>query len=775
MDISTLQIPKMGRSRFSKALPTPPPGLDDLDDRPRTAFRDLPALPPAPLPPKEKSMLIKSASAISLGSKGFDSPLPVLPIMAEAPRPRVLAGPITRKPVGQSITPPAAPSANTKPKEMKRMSSISSLLSAYSYSSSDSAQKSSHESDFTKDSEPSYSPEREGMDRLPPVPTKTSMETTNDFYSDKASEVTSYTIIDSFPPPPPLKDPSRPRTPSVTRPFDAVRDGERESASPISLGSGSPRGGREIWRRRASSKSDRGPIIAELKLPGSNGSTASTSHTPAAKAELPLPPPPPAKTNRQPPLPLPPKTSQQSATTLPPRNASLPGRNIRPTKQAESLDEEEEMKRMMKLSKLKELVRRGRGSNDDRDEEQKGSRKTDEQRGHQEVNKQPYTNGNVEDDKPKPPAKDAPAQEPQKHRQPKASVDAQKAEVSLAPVSTSPPEELPAPPPKESSQPTTAIAISRRPVGAQPDQPAQFAQSAQSSQPALPRNRPELGLGLSTQSSNTLQPDKNPVGTLPHPSQRQRQRPSPAYPHNGSSPTSPTGRALRHMPTFDRLGQSPATSMAESNRTPGFVSSPDHGHQPQPRISNPVSPQVLTSTGSAGGVRKNSVDQDARSTPQEFVPPPRTTSITTSQPSFHVQPTTLSDVHEEVTSNALDDEEVAEETREPMSAAAAAAVARFPRQQNWNVKFTADGVQPSKPIDELKYSCYQKHTQFLPSPNVNNPLSCQTCGIADLGPRRSCTYCHLRICLPCLDLLIANGRDLRATTATLKEQGKARD
>jgi hypothetical protein len=141
-----------------------------------------------------------------------------------------------------------------------------------------------------------------------------------------------------------------------------------------------------------------------------------------------------------------------------------------------------------------------------------------------------------------------------------------------------------------------------------------------------------------------------------------------------------------------------------------------------------------------------------------------------------VQPVTLSDVHEEVTSKALDDDkEVAQETREPMSAAAAAAVARFPRLQDWNVKFTTDGIQPSKPIDEPKYNCIMKHAQFKDSPNVNVPLSCQTCGIADRAPRQRCTSCCLRICLPCLDLLIANGRNLRTTMAILKDEEKIRE
>ncbi|KAI0095708.1 hypothetical protein GGR51DRAFT_73543 [Nemania sp. FL0031] len=733
MDISSLQVPKAGRSRFSKALPTPPPGLDD---RPQTAFRDLPDVPAAPLPPKKNSILITRPSTISLRSKGLDSPLPVLPIMAEAPRPRAQAGPIARKPVALLPTPPSTTEASTKSKAMKRKSSISSLLSAYSRSSSDWAQMSSQESDYTKDSEPSYSPEQEAMKSLPPVPSKKSMEATNDSNSDRTSEVTSYTIIDSFPPPPPLKDPSRPRprTPSAERPGESAA-----SLSPISLRSGSPRSGREIWRRRASSKSDASLVIAELKLPSSNGSTASTSITPAGKAEPPsLPPPLPAKT-KQPALPLPVPSKQQQTTIFPPRTTSvpttLPGRNIRPVKKAVPLDEDAEMKKLLKLSKLKDLVRRGDSDDDDDDhDDQKRSHSKGEQHELQDMQKQSNVESNVEADKPELPAKDGIMQNKQ---QPTAATG----ETSLSPG-------VPAPPPNESAK-ATGTTISRRPVGAVPirnvSQPEpQFGLEKQNA--AAPSSQQSA-----IQSAGTTKP-RNPVGTLPHPRQRQQQqqsqRAAPAYPYPRSGPTSPIGGPPRSASGFSQPNQSgsSALSMIGPPRAPGVIST-----NPQPQATKPVSPgtpHVSPETGSFSPRR---------------IAPQQTSPTGPRSPPFLTQP------------SAPNNEREGPAVEKPMSAGAAAAVARFPRQQEWGVECTTTGVWAPVPLSSQHYNCFKGHANLMNSRNTNYALACQTCGIADAERRCMCNHCNLRICLPCADILVANGRDLQVTMRILRDQGKIKN
>ncbi|KAI1413735.1 hypothetical protein F5Y13DRAFT_160956 [Hypoxylon sp. FL1857] len=235
---------------------------------------------------------------------------------------------------------------------MKRVSSISSLLSAYSNTSSDSVQRSSQGSIFTKDSEPSNSPEREGINDGQQPLLKTLPVLPSNPYLDEMPSVTDEIIGADLPPPPPLKDLARPSTPQGSRPVlrdpfstsqPAAQDGD--SSSPSRLVGDSPQG-REIWRRRASSKSDRSLLVPQLKLADSHGSTASTSQP--ANTDL-LPPPPP--------------TQNTTTSPLPPRSASLPGRNIRPVKQPDPQQEAE----MRKLStKLKELTgRSGRAKSPD--------------------------------------------------------------------------------------------------------------------------------------------------------------------------------------------------------------------------------------------------------------------------------------------------------------------------------------------------------------------------------------------------------------------------
>ncbi|KAI0446125.1 hypothetical protein F4803DRAFT_79781 [Xylaria telfairii] len=768
MDISSLQVPRAGRSRFSKALPTPPPGSDDL---PQTALRELPNVPPAPLPPKKNSILLTKLSLPSLRSKALDSPLPALPIMAEPARPRLQAGPIARKPVAKLPTPPAT-TGDTKSKAMKRKSSISSLLSAYSRSSSDWG--ASHESDFTKDSEPSYSPEREGMGSLPPVPSKKSMETTNDVSSDRTSEVTSYTIIDSFPPPPPLKDPSRPRTPSThtpsTRtvgPVDGARDrtqdregeGDSASLSPVSVRSGSSRAGpHEIWRRRASSKSDGSLVIAELKLPGSNGSTASTSHIPARNAEPPsVKPPLPAKTNHQPalPLPLPPKPQQQSAAILPPRTVSLPGRNIRPIKQTKPVDEDDEMKKLMKLSKLKELVR-GRGGDDSDGEQKKG-----EELELQETKKP--ADVNTDANKPEPPAKDNPMQQPPQPRQGNAPTAA----AGEANVSAASPSDTAAP--QQQSGVSTAAGIARRPVGAQLASNQNLAQAPrlelefEKKTTSLPSIQE-----LSIETESTSRP-RNPSGTLPFPNQHQQQQPYrglPAHPYPRSGPTSPTG-GPRSVSTSAHPSQSQSAAMAMTglHRPPGTIGTINTGSpRYQSHTSQPVSP------GTGRSPAKGSFSS------HQFMSPPRPPN-----PPFAAQSSTFGsergttaqgsgrgvDVYEDRDANA--------QPEQPMSDAAATAVSLFPRNRQWNLACTVDGVWPANPLGDRHYDCHLNHNKFINSRNTHYPLTCQTCGIADKERRYMCTYCNLRICVPCVELLTANRRDLRATMEILREQGKIKD
>ncbi|KAK8088814.1 hypothetical protein PG997_003775 [Apiospora hydei] len=194
MDTTSLQTPTTGRSRFSKALPAPPPGLHDGLHKsiPNTAstpgpfkiprkLPSLPQLPPTTPPPTTTRTTTaaafpprKSSVGARLNLTNVIPPLPALPpLQKQLPTTPKKMNAIPRKAVGQqpaattaaSAVPELAPQGKdaSTPRKLKRMSSISSILSAYSSASNgsqDSAHRSSQGSVATKDSEPSLSPER---------------------------------------------------------------------------------------------------------------------------------------------------------------------------------------------------------------------------------------------------------------------------------------------------------------------------------------------------------------------------------------------------------------------------------------------------------------------------------------------------------------------------------------------------------------------------------------------------------------------------------------
>ncbi|KAI1374580.1 hypothetical protein F4677DRAFT_161661 [Hypoxylon crocopeplum] len=433
MERPSLQAPKSGRSRFSKALPAPPPGLDN--DRPRTASRDVPTLSYSPFPPRKESVSSKTNTNASIKSSLGYSPLPALPLSnsIESPQSQTPMRSIPRKPVGLPANPaPAAGAA--KSKKMKRVSSISSLLSAYSNTSSDSVQRSSQGSIYTKDSEPSNSPEREGINDAQQPLTKTLPVLPGNPYEDGVLAMTDEMIAD-LPPPPPLKDLTRPSTPPSARsqdPSSVPRPGAYEGGPSVSsptLAGGSPQR-REIWRRRASSKSDRSLLVPELKLADSHGSTASTSQP---NSDL---PPPPA-----------PQNTTTTASPLPPRSGSLPGKNIRPNRQTEPENEIEMRKLSSKIKELTGRVKGAKGAEDPVDqplgmgEYHTGSESKAQLR--------PETDAN-----PAYPIKDKPAAENPSMNASKTSVET----VIHAPIMPGQSSETP---PRESAEKP----VSRRPVG----------------------------------------------------------------------------------------------------------------------------------------------------------------------------------------------------------------------------------------------------------------------------------------------------------------------
>ncbi|KAK9781948.1 hypothetical protein SCAR479_01819 [Seiridium cardinale] len=348
MDTAMLQTPRTGgRSRFSKALPMPPPSQNTFE--PTSPARQVPrALPDFPsmtnsaaFPPRKDSV------GARFTPKPIDSPLPALPAKSPEPETQKKMPPIPRKavaspPAAAFSSPPAEPAQveTTDLAKLKRNSSISSLLSAYSNTSSDSVHRSSQGGSDTKGSEASLSPERE---ERPGNFARNYRAYSRNPYEEPSAQEKEMMMHEPLPPPPPMKDAngsSRPTTPRVGlpatprhgRPAVVPPPKDDDTSSSVTVTNASPPR-REIWRRRASSKSDGSIAVTGLKLAVSHGSTAETA------VPLPAPAAGPTQDSLPDPSGLNPSLNANVNKTspLPPRSSSaLPGRNIKPQSQQPS-------------------------------------------------------------------------------------------------------------------------------------------------------------------------------------------------------------------------------------------------------------------------------------------------------------------------------------------------------------------------------------------------------------------------------------------------------
>ncbi|GAB1320605.1 FYVE-type domain-containing protein [Madurella fahalii] len=364
MGTATLQPPKSGRSRFSKALPAPP-SLPAFDFESIESVKPEPQAPLPPVPRKEPPAVQSEPRlptlpppkplfeweqdrgiAMATIAKPLDSPLPPLPFKPAGPPPMS----IPRRPVAAPVVspPPPAPASAPVPasapipvpalappeRTPSPGGSFSSLLSAYSNHTTESTPRSSTNS-TTNDIPSSKNP----YTVVSPTLATESSHTRYRAYTPPASSdqnaqrheangsQTHEADRDELPPPPPLKDPQRgfqrPQTPASLQTQTAQPPTSTQSTSP--LGNTSPQ--EQLWRRR-SLKTDKNFAVPELKLVSSHGSTAASVQNPSQGG--------PEGSFPQPILPAQGQgeTSTPATTTQPqpPRraNVGLPGRNIRP-------------------------------------------------------------------------------------------------------------------------------------------------------------------------------------------------------------------------------------------------------------------------------------------------------------------------------------------------------------------------------------------------------------------------------------------------------------
>ncbi|KAK2057725.1 hypothetical protein LY76DRAFT_515597 [Colletotrichum caudatum] len=290
---------RKGRSRFSKALPTPPPA--EKDSTPKS--KQLSSTPPVPPVPSKKRFFIMSDKPLPPPQQqaALNQSLPALPPLQTKALPPVH---IPRRPVAKQQ--PQTPSSQPQPAvpeydedDDDHRHSIGSLLSAYSRSSGESIIMSPDGSTSQRDSAPTFaSDNNQYATKEAKIPTPTSLSS-GDNERHGAQKFTPNKGLPPHPaylneqgggppPPPPKSD----KTPTVASP-----------TSPVS--SSSPQ--RPLWRRR-SLKSERNKEVPQLHLTISHGSTAASQPNTAQSPH-----------------------SAVSSRTQPPRTPlGLPGRNIRP-------------------------------------------------------------------------------------------------------------------------------------------------------------------------------------------------------------------------------------------------------------------------------------------------------------------------------------------------------------------------------------------------------------------------------------------------------------
>ncbi|KAF4443878.1 hypothetical protein F53441_11337 [Fusarium austroafricanum] len=288
LNTNSLQLPKAGTSRWSKALPDVP-GPDDPSFYDDYYEEPSPRLPPTkdlpPPPPRSTSIANAKPLPPSL------PPLHLLAVDSPPSGPPKMA--IPRRPIGKlPANPPPPPQKEPQQLSSSQVppspsESLSSILSAYSHSSGESLVRSPCEPNGSvRQSEAISSPSHQAP--LADTKTGTFISSSAQQQQHQPQQYVAHKLPsnDIQPPPLPSKDTKYhlPATPApVRKPVPENKLPELNSSSPSSQQS-------QLWRRR-SSKAERSLELPDLKLVSSHGSTAATQPVVApsqAQQQLPV-------------------------------------------------------------------------------------------------------------------------------------------------------------------------------------------------------------------------------------------------------------------------------------------------------------------------------------------------------------------------------------------------------------------------------------------------------------------------------------------------------
>jgi hypothetical protein len=730
METSTLQTPKTGRSRFSKALPAPPSFLSDTKSKFKSNLPSLPpslpSLPPQlpplslgfstanatarteqqqqtvtripvasprppdkllppinagpPLPPP-KQLPVKEAPAMAAVSRPLDSPLPPIPRKLAAQPPMT----IPRRPVAAAPPPvavvqaapalapaPASPAASPSP-----VGSISSLLSAYSNHSAESTPRSSTNSaNDLSSAKGSYStispgePAKDSLARLESPSTTLSSPSSSDRNAQKQEVNRSRNPAaydQDLPPPPPLKDNHRPNTPPVDpKPQTQLSQSPTATQPQTPLTNSSPQQD-QLWRRR-SLRSEKNLAVPELKLVTSHGSTAASAVISSQAAS--------SSPNQQQhvvkPQDQPQSTPSAAGSRVSPSagaNPAFPGRNIRPVASRQQIVAQGEDNMGQKASNLvRDLASKGQESN--------SAIRTEEK----DATRAPPPAPDVSPMKPMPniAAPHSIARLPTPEYE-SSDVKHPIVQTVVSPVSPASSPDLP-------TDPKSAVA--RKTVREVENQ----VRHAKSSPALAPKTgipafagRPPVGLPSSPAANRDRTPNQSQFPTRTSSRLGDQHRPSAAAARREAAGAAglpvPKQREQQFRPVQDDMRTISENGSTASDET--------------------VKPKVL----GLGVISGN--DDSVRSVPQ---PPPAET-------------------------------EELDHTDNP-------GAALFPR--NWYKPLPADEVMDARPLENKHFRCLTGHRYMTAARQRVNPIACRTCGQKDRNAEcYICSACHLNICASC--------------------------
>ncbi len=760
METTTLQTPKTGRSRFSKALPAPPSfferksslpsppslpslppqlpplslGLSGVSDTisspifqapapsrsqsrqvpspawtapqtqtPRKVLPPIQAGPPRP-PPKQVVGEAPSPSPMAATAKPLDSPLPplprkpsALPLMSIPRRPVAAPQPAALSPAPVSVSVPAQAPVSPITSSPSPVGSISSILSAYSNHSSESTPRSS-----TNSANDIGSAKGSYTTASPGEADKQSASTPGrNAQESPGSELRTPDKEDeSLPPPPPLKDIRQETTRSAPARLVDQRPQDQGSQSPAATQAAPTTLANTLPQQDQLWR--RRSLRSEKNLAVTELKLVSSHGSTAASTQLssqgaPAP-------NVTPHLQDRPEPGTPGARTgaPPPRstNAAFPGRNIRPaaSRQQIAAPEGEDIMGQKVSNLAKDLAGRNHGN---------GSSPA-----------APRTTHDAPLPAPPAPAP-APTASPMKaishmtvphsvarlptpeyeHSDVKSPI----VERVVSPVS-------PASSPDIPSEPSPAI--QRKPVKPVNDTESQLRQMVSSpslapkaSNPALSA-RPTVGLPASPVAHRAAGQTQFPTRTS---SRRRDERPSAV-----ASRQDPAG---------------PASIQVPKQREQQFKPFPDE---------------------------LRSVSEDGSIASDETVRPRGPGQATAN----NYSDTTLAEPLPE----AVESEE-SELTDNP-------GAALFPR--NWYKPSPVDDVMDARPLEPKHFRCLTNHRYMTANRQRYNPIACRTCGHRDrTSDCYICSACYLNICPSCTGALRRFRGNLEQLLGHIKEQNTA--